>query len=362
MKKLLALLLIASFGGLWGCSDDPEKEEAKIDPVKTYEQLKTEANTSMETVFASMSQANVTDPVQLGNFDFDSPRKLFEELKSQRPDDRDVRVSLAMCQMLSLYRDPVFKVFLIQLNENGVFRVQNSDIPLSLGFVLFNIGSVLSQEMMINSMSLMIRKGAKNPDDVVLLQTYFLTKIIPQISQSIENFEFVEKSTGFEYQYALTGKMMGFPALPSQYMDNTEFYLMDAYLEYLRSILSMYCMIDFKNSDFTGVDVDSLPPFDPKNPDITPYLFVTQKVKLRSDGLVNGRVFVNGQLNSTRDIISSLLYLQSEYDNQQDDVIKKNPELSNQKIFELILTAQAGLARLEELLGPVLAMLLTYRP
>lgn len=363
MKKFHLFLMIAPFLLSLGCGDD-KKDEAKNDPVKTYEELKAEAMTSMETVFASMSKANLTDPVQLGNYDFETPRKLYEALKLQRPDDKVVRVSLAMCQMLSLYRDPVFKEFLIQLNENGVFRIQNSDVPLSLGFVPFNMGSVLSQEMLINSMRLMIRKGGKDPQNMALLQTYFLTTIIPQVSHAIENFEFVEKSSknGQEYQYALTGKMMGFPSLPAQYMDNTEFYMMDAYLEYLRSILSMYCLIDFKNSDFTGVDVDSLPPFDPENPDFTPYLFISEKVKFRPDSKVNGQAFVDGQLNSSRDIIASLQYLQSETDNQQDDVIKKNPELTNQKIGEMILKAQSSLAKLEELLKSLIPMIPGYLP
>lgn len=347
---LLLPLIVVCFSA---CSDDPnEKEDAKNDPVKTYDDLKVEAMTSMETAFASMSKSNITNPVQIGDFDFETPRTKFEVLKNQRPDDKDVRVSLAMCQMLSLYRDPVFKEYLRDMSANGIFQVQSSDVPLSLGFIPFNMGTILSQEMLINSINLMITKGIKDPTRTTTLQNHFISTLIPQLQLAIENFEFVENSSanGIEYQYSLTGKMMGFPSLPSQFMDNTEFYMMDAYLEYLKGMFHMYCIIDFTNSDFSEVDWESLPPIDRSNPDLSTYLFLADKLKIRPDGNIHGQKFVDGLTKSSNDMIGSLRYLLSEKDAQQDDVIKKTPELNDLAIAIILYRAEQELVKLEGLI------------
>lgn len=353
MKLFNVLLLSVAVVYFCACSDETSQtDDTKKDGVKTYDEMKSEALTSMESAFALMSKSNITDPVQIGNFDFETPRAKFEVLKIQRPDDKEVRVSLAMCQMLSLYRDPVFKEFLKEMSANGVFQVQTSDVPLSLGFIPFNMGSVLSQEMLINSVNLMIKRGIKDPTGSTLLQGHFSSALIPQLQSAIENFEFVENSSsnGIEYQYALTGKMMGFPSLPSQYMDNTEFFMMDGYLEYLKGMLHMYCIVDFKNSDFSEVQWETLPDIDTKNPDFSPYLFLADKIKIRPDGAVHGQKFIDGLTRSSNDMIASLRYLLSEKDTQQDDVIKKTPELNDQAIALILFKAEQQLAKLESLI------------
>ncbi len=340
-----------------GCSED-DKPESKGDPVLTYDQQKQAAMDLMETTFASMAGSNLTDPSQIGNFDFETVAGKFEDLAQQRPDDRDVRVSLGMSRMLSLYRDPVFRHYMKDLESAASFDLPGSTGPLTLGFLPFNMASVLSQEMLIKTLILVVKQGQENPDEAASVQSHLLTVTLPKIKKAITDFEFAETpvETG-EYSYALTGKMMGFPSLGARYLDKTEFLMMDSYLEYLSSNLYLFCTVDFKTSDFSSVDLTSLPVPDPENPDVTPYLFLLTKLKFRADAPENGSQFLNHLEASGADMVASLRYLQSETDNQADDVIRKSPELTDAVLNKLILKGESLLGELKLLIEKYLIIL-----
>lgn len=349
-KSLLLLLLSAS---IVSCSKEENATDDKVSSPKTYAELKTEANTSLENVMLQMSLQNITDPTQIGNFDFETPKKLYEVLALQNSSDPDVKVSLGLCQMLSLYADPVFKSYLNDMKVNGL--VSNSgDVPkLNVSFLPFNMMSVVSQEVIVNSILLMIQKGYEDPAGTETLQTYFRTTMIPKLTQAIDNFEYVEKisSPASEYQYALTGKMMGNSNFPNQYMDNTEFYLMDSYLEYLKANLSLYAIIDFKNSDLSEIPIDSL------NTDDMNSILVLLSGKLKTYPYSDqyAQLFSDNLAASIDDILNSLKYLQTETDNQNDDVIKKNPNLTAAEISKYI-------AQVEEARALVIAFLEEWIP
>jgi len=340
-----------------GCSED-DKADAKEDPVLTYDQQKQAAMDLMESTFASMAGSNLTDPSQIGNYDFETVAGKFEDLALQRPDDRDVRVSLGMSRMLSLYRDPVFRQYMKDLESAAGFELPGTSGPLTLGFLPFNMTSVLSQEMLIKTLILTVRKGQDNPAAATALQSHLLTVTLPKITKAVTDFEYAETpvQTG-EYSFALTGKMMGFPSLGARYLDRTEFLMMDSYLEYLSSNLYLFCTVDYQTSDFSSVDLDSLPVPDPDKPDVTPYLFLLSKLKFRSDAPVNGGHFLSQLEASGTDLVAAIRYLQSETDNQADDVIRKSPELTDAVLNNLILKGESLLAELKPLIEKYLAIL-----
>ena len=316
------------------CSGNDEDEKSGV---KSYDDQKAEAMASLESVFSALAKNNVTDPTQIGNFDFVTPKNKFEELAKQRPSDADVKVSLALCQMMSLYADPQFKSYIAEMTNNGIIQPQDRN-QLSIGFIPFNMVQVISNEMLLENVFLMINKGISDPNDIDALQNHFRTVIIPQLTSAIKNLEDVEAlSTPLkEYQYAITGKMMGLSSGPTVYMDNTEFYMMDSYLEYLKSNLSLYCIIDFKNSDFTIANPDSLTEAD--------LPAILSQATLYSYGNDYAQFFANDMKASSQDMLKSLVYLQSETDAQNDDVIRKNPNLTNAMIGQYILDAQAAIA------------------
>lgn len=361
MKNIFnSLLLLMLSVSIISCSKEDSPSETPKDTAKTYAELKAEANTSLENVMLQMSSQNITDPVQLGNFDFETPKKLYEALALQNASDPDVKVSLGLCQMLSLYADPVFKSYLNDMKANGLIST-SGDVPkLSVSFLPFNMMSVVSQEVIVNSVLLMIKKGYEDPTGTETLQTYFRTTLIPKLTLAIENFEYAEKisAPGSEYQYALTGKMMGNSSFPNQYMDNTEFYLMDSYLEYLKANLSLYAIIDFKNSDLTEIPADSL-----NTDDVNAILvLISGKLKTYSYADQYAQSFSDNLTASLTDILNSLKYLQTETDNQNDDVIKKNPNLTAAEINGLITQLEEAQALVQAFLDEWIPVLLSNLP
>lgn len=326
MRNFLCPIILLSGLVMIGCSD--EAASPSDDP-ESFEAQKKEAMTTFENRLYDLSQLNVATPDQIGSIDFETPANSMKTLLGSRPDDPDLNVAFAMSEMFALYRDEHFRALLISMRTSGAPQVPVGAKGLDLGFLPFNMMAMMSADLLAGNMITMVRKGMMDPGGMAVWQQHFKNNLLPRIERASRSFgvaETYQPAAGGEYQFALTGKMYGFPTGNPRYMDKTEIYLMHAYLEYMAFNLRTYLLIDFSASDFMGIDPDSM------EVGVLP-----DEVVFMADAEQQGNAAMANMENTFLNLTASVEYLIGENDDQSDDVIAKNPSLTNGMLLEFIV-------------------------
>lgn len=318
---MLFLFIIFSAAYLASCDTSPSTTET-TDP-KTANEKNDQAYLEMETLFSV--------PGDLENKNFTAVEKLYSDAVTADPTNPTANFGAAFTHILATFNDTSIL--------NSIRRWEGSAVSGKLSMLKFGIpGSAdnLSEPTAAlgNNLMKIIQVSMTSPPTIAEVQNLLRLRLLPRINYAIARLAVVETHPTFEFK--VSGKMQGNPGKKSVSLDLTEVYLMDAMLYAMKAQVEQFLVFKFDMPDYTTKS--AVAALQQNNPNF----FV-----LAADGSTRALSVKNSLLTIFSKARSSLNFLKSETDNQDDDIIKQSD------IAEIERTINS-LARLETALNGVL--------
>lgn len=266
--------------------------------------------------------ANIEDYTNLDDINFAAANSDFRSAVGANPNDLTANLGAAITEILKVnverevrdirdgYIDYVDTSSLFQKTSFGKMHRRDIPTPLDLPVHPLRPRMDVRDDEVFKKVSLMARVSANNPPLASEVQKVITDKVIPALDYAIARLEVVESDP--TYVFVVTPKMQGdFDADPRE-LDMTEIRAFHSSLLILRATMRMVTAYDFDIADYSAAGVAVA-----LNPGST---FFTLKPQHQ---LSMARTDLIGAVDQ---LLAAADFLENETDDQDDDIIKIDPE------------------------------------
>jgi hypothetical protein len=285
---------------IFGCDKTPTEGEPTTSDMGIAE---------LENVILANKNNSLSSTADFDKIDLSRANAYFKEALSKDANNLDANLGAALCEILTLYADAEIRDAIRQWENSG-----SQSGSLQSPILRFGIPSgTKDMDMPLNYLGsnlLKIIKSAKtDPPTIAKMQDILKRKLAPRIDFAIARLAIIEKNQSFLFK--ITGKMQGDANLSPLYIDLTEIYLMDAMLQTMKSIMSMFFIFRFELASYQTADIVTA--LDQNN---------TSFFVLASDGQQWSQTSISSFLTGINKIRSGISFLKNETGNKSDHVIR----------------------------------------
>lgn len=331
---LVIAALMVSLIIFWsGCGK--KTTDSKPDKGTAEEKVKL-ANTALENELYVLISTELEEVERPKDVDFNLPNSLYKAALELDPNNLDAHFGAGLTEILIVTLDnsvnAVFDEWDTFLDTASLFEAKsaiNSEEKfakkiVSRGFPTGEKDFVVPSNFFLRSIFSVFYTGLTNPPQIHEIQDLIDNKLLPKVDYALVHLEKVASDT--HYSFIITPEMQGDLEEDSLELDMTEIFLIITGLDLLRSFCSIAIAYNF---DFPSYDSTGLAQVMPQNSDF---------LSLRSTGESKLDTAKSAFLDACDNLEDAINFLRSETDNQNDDIIKIDPDGVADEDLDSILT------------------------
>ncbi len=313
-------LMVSSVVFLGGCGED-KSTESKLDPGKAVEKVR-EANASLEDKLYDLINGEGVDRPE--DIDFKAANDLYEKALEYDPDNLDANFGAGLTEVLMITLDnsvnDVFDEWDEYIDTASFFEPKSviysekrfAKRIVNRGFPTGEKDFLLPSNFLLSSIFSVFYTGLTNPPQIHEIQDLIDNKLLPKVDYALARLEKVAADPN--YSFIITPKMQGDVEEDSLELDLTEIYLIITGLDLLKSFCSIATSYNF---DIPTYDSAGLAQIIPQNSDF---------LSLRQSGVSKLASAKSAFLDACDNLENAINFLRGEADNQNDDIIKIDPD------------------------------------
>ena len=336
MPFILVLALLGfSLTTFWGCEEinpnavSPEDSTAAVAAVE-------QAHTALESLMGTMLNADPDSAQQmLDMLDFSAAYELYVNAHELDPRNNEANFGLGFTGFLMVSQDPALQDMVLRwehyfnlhepfvVDDGGTLGKSGFGLPLNTQAMVLPLAHIIETPLALSKMSI---------DDVPQFsefQALVEATILPVVATSITALTDIDLDSNFVF--IVSGAMQGDAEATPIELDLTEVYALESGMEALKSVLLTVTAYNFDFVSFDSVGI------------VTELSQGSDFATLKSGGSAALSGAHTAALLAADKAVSALDFLESETDNQDDDLIHFNAEDDPGQIRATIEDFQASL-------------------
>jgi hypothetical protein len=292
----------------------------------------------MENVFLANKNNPLSSTSDFDRVDFSRASTYFKDALAKNPNNADANLGAALCEILTLYADVEIHDAIKQWESFDSSGTGMRSPILRFGIPTGTKDMNLPLSYLGSNLLKIIQSTKTDPPTIAKMQDILKRKLVPRLDYAIARLEMIEKNPTFRFK--ITGKMQGDANLSPLYLDLTEVYVMDAMLQAMKSVTSMFFIFRFDLASYKTSDIVTA--ISQNN---------TTFFVLASDGQQQSQTVKSSLLAGISKIRSGINFLKSETGYQDDHVIRIKTTSSGGIESKDLDTTLAYLTRAEQSLN-----------
>lgn len=343
LRSFLLLLLIAGLIFCFGCGKGTTREENIDEAAEKVQQ----ANELLETVLYELIQSELEGLENLSDLDFSAANALYKEALNLDPNNLDAHFGAGLTEILTITVDQ--QVNTVFANWQAFFDTASffgaggggpffSPIP---GFPTGKKDLTIPADFLGVTTLGLIQWGLESPPQVSEIQDLIEEKLLPKIDYALARLYRVDDDPN--YQFAITPRMQGDENEDPIELDLTEVYALEMGLNLLKSFCHSFTAYSY---DFASYDSAGM------------HAAIEQSssfLALRSRGADDMAAVKTTFLSAVDNLEDGIQFLQGETDNQDDDLIKVDPDMFTEEDLDSILAylpeVRGAVTGIQEVIG-----------
>jgi hypothetical protein len=298
----LPFIALAAMTLLWGCSEE------STGPSDGTGGDVSAAYTELENQMYLMSTISIKNPSDLDQVSFLKANQSYRNSVSASSNNAAANFGAGLTEILMIYYDPSVNAMIKRWDSVSLGKSS------ATSFFRFGIPSGTKEmsvptQALARNMAKIVQAAVVNPPLIGEMQNLMRNNVLPHIDYALARFAVVESDPNFEFK--ISGKMQGDPNLDSLMLDNTEVYIMDGVLMGLKAVVEQFLVYRFDLPAYTTQAI--VQALQPNN---TTFFYLASDGATRSQSVLTD---IKGMIGKFK---SAINYLNSETDNQSDDIIK----------------------------------------
>jgi hypothetical protein len=330
---VIGVLLVSLIIFLDGCGK--KTTESKLDEEAAKEKIGL-ANAALETELYTLISTELEGVERPEDMDFSVCNSLYKEALQLDPNNLDANFGAGLTEILMVTLDnsvnSVFDEWDAYIDTASFFAPKSAMHPeknfargiVKRGFPTGKKDFLLPSNFLLSSISRVFYTALTDPPQIHEIQDLIDNKLLPKVDYALECLRKVASDP--DYTFIITPKMLGDVDEDALELDLTEIYLIITGLDLLKSLCSMAIAYNF---DFPSYDSAGLAQVISQDSDF---------LSLRSGGGSKLTSAKNAFLDACDNLENAINFLRGETDNQNDDIIKIDPDGVANEDLDSILT------------------------
>jgi hypothetical protein len=341
--KWFTLLMLLSGSLLFvGCGENGTEENSIEEAAQKVDQ----ANELLEDVLYELIQSELEglDPTEV---DFTPINALYKEALNLDPSNLEAHFGAGLTEILTISMDSEFALVYDEwaafLDTASFFGMEGGGPPLSVrpSFPARKENLSLPADYLAVTTLGLVHWSLEDPPQVSDIQNVIEQALLPKINYALERLYRVDDDQNF--QFIITPRMQGDEDEDPIELDLTEIYALEMSLNLLKSFCSAFISYDY---DFASYDSTGL------------HAAIQQSssfLSLRSGGADDMATAKSSFLSAVDNLEDGIEFLKGETDNQDDDLIKIDPDFFTEQDLDSILAylpeVRGALTGIQEVTG-----------